>query len=87
MMPDALSCCWIPACAGMTALVVFTPCSIPPVFGFVALIKLVDKLIEFRAVDDLVDIVQSHFDAMIGHAALRKIIGADAFRTVAGAHL
>ena len=37
------------------------------------------------AVHDEIDFVQRQVDAVIGDAALRKIIGADALGTIAGA--
>src|SRR3954462_803059 len=34
----------------------------------------------------LVDLVEREVDAMVGHAALREVVGADAVAAVAGAH-
>src|SRR6185503_19720181 len=46
----------------------------------------VDQRIEL-AVENAGEIMRGEADAMVGHAALRKIVGADLGRAVAGAHL
>src|SRR6266481_2308724 len=38
------------------------------------------------AVEKIVELMNRHVDAMVGHPRLRKIIGADPFRAIAGAH-
>ena len=47
----------------------------------------IDDLMQGFAFHDLRQLVQRQINAVIGDAALRKIIGADAFRAVAGADL
>ena len=47
----------------------------------------VDQLVERRAFQHLVELVQGEADAVVGDAPLREIVGADALRTVAGADL
>ena len=39
------------------------------------------------AVEKIIEIISGHVDAMIGDAALRKIVGANTFAAVAGANL
>ena len=56
-------------------------------FRFVARGQFVDEGVEAGAVQDLVDIVERQFDAVVADPALREIIGADAFGTVARSHL
>src|SRR5579859_3006489 len=46
-----------------------------------------DHLVERLAGHDLLDLVEGQVDAVIRHAPLRKIIGADPLRPVAGADL
>src|SRR5277367_6690363 len=38
------------------------------------------------AVEKIVELMNRHVDAMVGHARLRKIVGADALRAVARSH-
>ena len=47
----------------------------------------VDQLVERRALEHRVELVQRQVDAMIGDAPLRKVVGADALRAVARADL
>ena len=47
----------------------------------------VDDLVQGLAFHHLRQLVQRQIDAVVGDAALRKIIGADAFRAVARADL
>ncbi len=49
--------------------------------------QLIDDLLESGAFHDAIDIVQRQIDAMIGNAALRKVIGPDALLPVAGPDL
>ena len=56
-------------------------------FGLVLGHQRVDDLVQRLAFHHLRQLVQRQIDAVIGDAALRKIIGADAFGAVAGADL
>ena len=47
----------------------------------------VDDLVERLALENLVELVQGQIDPVIRDTALREIIGADAFRPVAGTDL
>src|SRR6476469_1880871 len=47
----------------------------------------VDDLAQRLALHDLRQLVEGEIDAMLGDAALREIVGADAFGTVTGADL
>src|SRR5438876_1077509 len=47
----------------------------------------VDDLSQRLAIDHLGQLVERQIDPMVAHSPLRKIIGADAFGTVAGAYL
>ena len=55
-------------------------------FGLVFLIQRTNQLIEV-AVHDIIELVQRQIDTVIGDAALRKIIGANAFGPVPGSDL
>ena len=50
------------------------------------LLERVQQLVQ-RAIHDLLELVQCQIDAMVGDAALRKIVGSDALGAVAAAHL
>ncbi len=52
--------------------------------GLVLLRERVDELVEV-AVHDRVDLVEREVDAVVGHAALREIVGADALAAIAAA--
>src|SRR5262245_23816259 len=47
----------------------------------------VDQLIERRALEHRIELVQRQANAVIGDAPLREIVGADALRAIAGADL
>src|SRR5476651_476338 len=49
--------------------------------------QCIDDLVERFALDDLRQFVEREVDAVIAHAPLRKIVGADAFGTIARADL
>src|SRR5687767_5529260 len=51
-------------------------------FGLIFLLQRLDQAFQV-AVDHVRELVQRQVDAMVGHAALRKVIGADAFGTIA----
>src|SRR6202044_1567828 len=55
-------------------------------FGLVFLVQRTNQLVEI-AVHDIVQLVEREIDAMVGHAALRKVIGANALGTIARTHL
>src|ERR1700677_2321723 len=55
-------------------------------FSLVLLIQRPDQFVEI-AVHDIVEFVQREIDAMVGDSALREVIGADAFGTIARADL
>src|SRR3569623_1108785 len=54
--------------------------------GLVLIDERVDDVVEI-ALDDIFQFIQGEVDAVVGEAALWKIVGADALRTVAAAHL
>src|SRR5271155_1558814 len=47
----------------------------------------IDKFTERLALHDLRQLVEREVDAMLRHAALRKIVGSDAFRAIASSDL
>src|SRR5277367_4052440 len=49
--------------------------------------KRIDNVVETFAVHDPVERIERQIDAMVGQPPLRKIIGADSLRPVAGADL
>src|SRR5688572_2913395 len=55
-------------------------------FGLVLVLQGIHELVEL-ALHDVGQLVQREVDAVVGDAALREIVRADAFRAVAGAHL
>src|SRR5579864_5081534 len=65
------------------------PCSfdlIRQLFGLMFLIEGAHQLVEI-AVHHVIELVQGEIDAMVGHAALRKIVGAYALGAIAGPYL
>src|SRR5438270_3223872 len=59
----------------------------PELLGAVGGGEPVDHLVERLAGHDLVDLVEGQVDAVVGHPALREVIGADVLRAVARADL
>src|SRR3954447_6049966 len=59
-------------------------CELRQLLGQVLGCKRIEQLVEL-AVHDALDLVERQVDAVVGDAALRKVVGADPLRTVAGA--
>src|SRR5688572_1882101 len=54
--------------------------------GLVFVLQRRQQLVDL-ALHDVAELVEREIDAVVGHATLREVVGADAFGTVAGAHL
>src|SRR5690606_11561882 len=69
--------------AGSTRPLPSLPRYLRQFFGLIFGDERVDDLVQAFARHDPVELIKRQVDAMIRHAALRKVIGADAFRPVA----